>query len=287
MIDMLIANDYIEKNERVSFSVRALGNWGVLAFVAPKRYYHIKINVTGELTEEYKHLKRLIKLYADYVPYPLDYVEHENVEYMICQAYEHQVLTPRLVRSNKKVQTLLNQYFMHSITHWKQNKAEMEIDSFTIDILKSIENDDLLTDEYRLFMQQLDEKIQTIGFQYQHGDFVLNNVALTGDSMIIFDWEDYAKVVYPGFDLAIWLHSLYNFQTTKLVNDIKNTTNLDVMIKSYLDALDLSKDEFIKFFPLYLYLFMKLKSQFGYSQDVVSRTHSSFIKSLDMMKEAS
>ena len=42
----------------------------------------------------------------------------------------------------------------------------------------------------------------------QHGDLAMTNIAISGDELVFFDWEDFGLVDIVGFDLAMVLLSM-------------------------------------------------------------------------------
>lgn len=278
LIQMLTAHDYVKTGESVKFSVRGYGNWGILAFVNLKHFYHIKINFTGELLNEYHNLIRLAKLYPEYIPYPLDYIEHDGREYMICQAYLHRTFTSRQIEHNHAIQQMLQRYFFATLKYAPKSDPKKQSILERLPVLEGTEPNIIK------HLTTLHDKLQGFGVHPQHGDFVLNNVAMTGKSLIIFDWEDYQRVNYAGFDLAIFLLSLYQFEAQKLHMALQSTHHLDTIVKNYLDALNLSKTEFLSFMPLYLYAFMKLKKDYGYAQEAIDRTQRAFMYAIEQLK---
>lgn len=270
--DMLIKHDLLQPQETVYYSVRAQGNWSVLAFITKKRYYHIKMNQTGTLLSEYKLLKQLFKNFQDYMPFPMDYIQHEGREFMLSQAYEHCVLTCELIENSPNVQKQMSDYFIKTLSLLQTSSHTGQDNLLKEFLLKQHP----LTKAQQEYLCHIEEALRKKGMIPQHGDLVLNNIALTGNSLILFDWEDYAKIAYPGFDLATLLLSLYEFDIAALTDALLERDCLDLMVQHPLEAISLTKEVFLSYLPLYLYIFLYLKQSNEYGEEVINRTKSCF-----------
>lgn len=276
---MLYEYDYISRKDKIYFSSRLIDNWSMLVFVPPKKFYHIKINNHKDLKTECKNLKKVQSKYSEYIPQFIDYLEYEEYEFLICQAYQHEAVSKQQIEASTDLQDKIKYYFISSIVDWSLHRKH---DETSLQIEKSFDlESDLETQITDLYAQAIN-----LGHQPQHGDLVLNNVAITDGHLIVFDWEDYARVNIVGFDLAIFLYSIHKFNSATLLEELA-TEKLDRIIMSYLTALNVTKKAFMQFFPLYLYLFLVLKQKYGYSEESILRTKTSLLDSYHILKSAS
>ncbi|MCS5709123.1 aminoglycoside phosphotransferase family protein [Candidatus Berkiella cookevillensis] len=274
--NMLFEYDYINSKDKIYFSSRLVDNWSMLVFAPPKKFYHIKINTHKDLKTECKNLKKIQNKYSEYIPQFIDYIEYEGYEFLICQAYQHEAFNKAQIEASTDLQDKLKYYFISSIADWSLQRKH---DESTLQIEKSFG----LEDEVAVHLAKLYSQAMSWGYQPQHGDFVLNNIAITRGHLIVFDWEDYARVNIVGFDLAIFLYSIHQFNSATLFEALA-TEKLDRIIMSYLTALNISKQSFMQLLPLYLYLFLVLKEKQGYSKESVLRTKESLLASYAMLK---
>lgn len=272
---MLFEYDYISSKDKIYFSSRLIDNWSMLVFSPPKKFYHIKINTHKDLKIECKNLKKIQGKYSEYIPQFIDYIEYEGHEFLICQAYHHEAFSKQQIESSTNLQDKLKDYFISSITDWslhrKHDEATLQIDSSF-----GLEN------KIEMHLAKLYFQAMRWGHQPQHGDLILNNIAITRGHLIVFDWEDYARVNIVGFDLAIFLYSIHQFNSVMLFEALA-TEKLDRIIMSYLNALNITKQDFMQLLPLYLYLFLVLKQKYSYSQESVLRTKECLLASYAML----
>ena len=98
----------------------------------------------------------------------------------------------------------------------------------------------------------------------QHGDFTANNIGVTRAGLVVFDWADFGAVELPGFDLATLLLSMTGFEPARVLRLLTGTDpSLVRFAESACARLDLSYSVFRTLLPLYLAVFLSLKSQFA------------------------
>ncbi len=111
----------------------------------------------------------------------------------------------------------------------------------------------------------------------QHCDFTYVNLASTrGNQLVVFDWEDYGLVRYPGFDLATFLISHYHhgrcLEPLVASPEILNDMLVRDFGEDFLAALGLTRERFARVFPGYLAVFLTLKRN-GFGVRINDRIH--------------
>ena len=102
----------------------------------------------------------------------------------------------------------------------------------------------------------------------QHGDFVLNNLAITDKHLVIFDWEDYGKIILPGLDICtLAMSALEGNLAIMRALAHESQPSLDAGIDAFLrKACTLSGIEFNLFrrlVPLHMLTFLYMKRNYG------------------------
>jgi aminoglycoside phosphotransferase (APT) family kinase protein len=105
----------------------------------------------------------------------------------------------------------------------------------------------------------------------QHGDLAMTNIAIADGEVVFFDWEDFGLVDVIGFDLAVVLFSLNDFDTARLRARLAAPTAEAALVRRGCARLNLSTNLFLELFPLYLSLFVKVKRSWGYHHAVSGR----------------
>ena len=94
--------------------------------------------------------------------------------------------------------------------------------------------------------------------------------------MVVFDWEDYGLVRYPGFDLATFLISHYHhgrcLEPLVASPEILNDMLVRDFGEDFLAALGLTRERFARVFPGYLAVFLTLKRN-GFGVRINDRIH--------------
>ncbi len=119
----------------------------------------------------------------------------------------------------------------------------------------------------------------------QHGDFTyVNLVSTEGGRLIVFDWEDYGLVRYPGFDLATFLVSHYRHADWLERLVISPASLTDALERDFgqdmLPELGLTREQFALAFPGYLAVFLTLKKN-GFGVRVIKRMRDLLMRILD------
>ena len=94
----------------------------------------------------------------------------------------------------------------------------------------------------------------------QHGDLAMTNIAIADGEVVFFDWEDFGLVDVIGFDLAVVLFSLNDFDTVRLRARLAAPTAEAALVRRGCARLNLLTNLFLELFPLYLSLFKVKRS---------------------------
>jgi len=101
----------------------------------------------------------------------------------------------------------------------------------------------------------------------QHGDFVLNNLGRTSDGLVVFDWEDFGKLGFPGLDLATLLLSLCGDDVEYLhqffAHPYPELRAAGELVRRACASYRLDFDQFRVLLPVYLLMFVHLKQYYG------------------------
>lgn len=99
----------------------------------------------------------------------------------------------------------------------------------------------------------------------QHGDFVANNLAVRRSRLIVFDWEDYGKVSWPGFDLCTLVMTSLDPADVAAIggragDDLRRRVPV---LGAACRAIGITPEMFWRLVPLYLLRFLELKGTYG------------------------
>ena len=97
----------------------------------------------------------------------------------------------------------------------------------------------------------------------QHGDFVINNLGLGADGLVIFDWEDFGRLNLPGLDLYTLRMSAGWGLPAALAAAAPSQRHLPPLVQRLCAVLGLTLVDFEALIPLYLLAFRFLKRAYG------------------------
>ncbi|MBS0444994.1 MAG: hypothetical protein JSR59_03490 [Proteobacteria bacterium] len=98
----------------------------------------------------------------------------------------------------------------------------------------------------------------------QHGDFVLNNLGrLSGDHLVLFDWEDFGAVALAGLDLFTLELSLAGDAAQLLANRAHRPAGLQRVVDEACVAMRLKRTDYEALTPAYALVFRYLKRNYG------------------------
>lgn len=109
----------------------------------------------------------------------------------------------------------------------------------------------------------------------QHCDFTYVNLGITDDCrVIIFDWEEYGAIQYPGFDFATFLVS-HHYHGGTIDDVLSSPEGLTRCIdrdfgNEFLGSIGLTTADFTRLFPAYIYVFLTLKRE-GFGATINTR----------------
>ena len=137
------------------------------------------------------------------------------------------------------------------------------------DVIATLRNDGLLTNATEAYLDgSFALAVSKMNLIPQHCDFTYTNLgAMENGKLVVFDWEEYGLVCYPGFDFATFLLSHYFH--AKAIDAVMNSPDeLSARIKgdfgdSFLSKIDLTPVDFMGVFPGYLAVFLAMKKDFG------------------------
>lgn len=115
----------------------------------------------------------------------------------------------------------------------------------------------------------------------QHGDFTVNNLGLRRHRPVIYDWEDYAAVDLPGFDVAMFIGSFFDHNPERLQDVLHGNSTMSAATRRFVDVSGLSYEDFLSMIPIYYGYFYWLKRNKGYKgkiQRLALSVISAFLK---------
>jgi len=256
-----------------------------LFYLLPEqRGLFVKITNGDEAKREYLALKGLSYSLANHVARPLMFVERTPHTAFVTPLLKHRPIILKDFRNDKiykQVSIILESQFLPSpTTPISQRGLDLQIKAL-------LETESLLLNMPTWTVDYIDSVMDSI-YQAipqcpQHSDLTLYNLGIHNNSLILFDWEDYGRISFAGFDIATFVFSLIiACKAYKLVAN--NPSYIFQLPGGQVALAALQKNHiplnvFTKFFPFFILCFLYLKKEFAYGLGI-TQTTIEFLKTL-------
>lgn len=232
------------------------------AFAPSGAYIHIRVKQRGVAPEEYERCCNAWRAYPRYAPRPLAQHLTGRWEIILVDGIPHSpVALGAIAKPPRGLVDQLVQFLSDSPSR-KRPKAGVHRGFLQHVRQTTAEADAVATLDKWLTRDVLDN----LPYIAQHGDFTVNNLGLSRNGMVVFDWEDFAKVGLPGFDLCTLIASDGALSPEKMANLTKGGNvprSYERLLREVCPAVGLTPSLFRELVPLYLAVFLHLKMEYG------------------------
>ena len=109
----------------------------------------------------------------------------------------------------------------------------------------------------------------------QHSDLAINNVGRTTTGFVLFDWEDYGRVTFPGFDVSVLLVSACGFDARRVNATVtslsRESKRREGALPQAVDLLPTERERLREVVLISLVLFHSLKCTLNYDDEVIAK----------------
>ncbi|HQR40299.1 MAG TPA: phosphotransferase, partial [Blastocatellia bacterium] len=184
-------------------------------FADEGQYYYLRIAQAYDLEGEYRIAQSVAGLAGRFVPQPLAFFRVGRISCIVVEGVDFRVVTRATLMnadSGEPVIRELLEYLQYVGPKRTDPSARAQVAELRVAMNERYRG----TDNEALWAKVLAQtdlvSLAELPSQPQHGDFVPNNFGLRDDRLVIFDWEDYGRIDVPGFDLAVLLGSVVDFE---------------------------------------------------------------------------
>jgi hypothetical protein len=225
-------------------------------------FLHVKATSHGSLREEYAATVRAATIHESVVPRPIAHTAEGGWELLFTEGRQFSALQATSLRWHGVARALLD-FFERAMLAGappqpRRHAASIErcfagsstpIPGQVLDAWSSGAGARLL---------------DALPVVAQHGDFTANNIGVAPPGVVVFDWSDFGRVELPGFDLATLVLSLTGFDVKRISGLLRGPEDpLADFVQAACDRLRLDRDDLISLLPLYLAVFLSLKSNYS------------------------
>jgi hypothetical protein len=236
--------------------------------------FAIKVSKYKSLEEEYRSAKDAFYILKNYisVPEPLCFSDEFGISIMVSRSIRFLPLTNVLVNRYPDVfKSGMYEYIDRSKEHFKVNRSiitHVDMIHKMVAYFNGTAISPLLLD---WFAQIGGQKLNSIGYVRQHGDFAVTNIGISSSHLSVIDWEDHGRLILPGIDVLIVCASCLEMEETKIERLIyqKDPYNLSEIINYFCSAYGIRYEFFMELIPLYLTNFLYLKRNYGYGEEII------------------
>jgi hypothetical protein len=251
------------------FWARMSGNLVLMVYPQKPPFFVVKVRVRKSLDREFLGLRAGHEAMPRHVPRPLGLTTRHAHEVLVIEGVPHQ---PLVRRHGRHWHPLFERDMGALLATGAQRFCASPTDS-TLDPREALDEAATMIDwsGWQAYRDHVDPVIARLPRVLQHGDLALNNIAIAGDGLVFFDWEDWGQVALPGFDLAVALLSLHDFGASNLSASLRAPTMEARLALRWSEQFDFPPAIFSDLMPAYLSLFVKMKRFYGYHAAVPAR----------------
>lgn len=219
------------------------------------------------------------------VPKLLVFEERYDTYVLVMEGISHKRLTSARIETNyDKVSIGLRDILKFDLS-WEKRQGRA---------LESIKNK-LSQLPNSVAREKINKYLETIDFSWveklpsipQHCDFAFTNLGIRSDTqtLIVFDWEDYGRLDLPGFDISVLVTSFFNFDSERIFKFLfsEEATSFKKLVDECLAASKIDRKNFRNLFPVYLCLFLELKTSLEYDTSTVARISKTLVKYCELV----
>jgi hypothetical protein len=263
----------VSSGQRLQFYVNlTLGEaMSISAFSGAQRFLQIKASQFIDLSREFSTYQRAWADYPDFVPRPHGYCTRGRWQMMISEGIAHDPFSPKLLtKFDEQHIPLLVRDLLRYFESGK--KRAPSVHAAHAQLLRTLELHFAATPYVALAKQwikhALANGVHSVPTVAQHGDFVVNNLAITTSARLaIFDWEDYGQIALQGMDLASLTISAWGADPELIRALAQPHADLPQPLLAFLRraciASGIEFEHFRILIPLYVLVFLYLKRNYG------------------------
>jgi hypothetical protein len=254
----------IGPNQRVRFNIGLSRGSTIAADVSIDdiTFLHLKATSHGSLEGEYDATLRAAAIHASVVPRPVAHFAAAGWQLMFTEGRQFVAMHARSLRSPQVVQALIDFLARAAATGSRAETGYHRVRLERCIARSSTPIPDWVLEPWtRADGAAMLDALPVVA---QHGDFTQNNIGIAPRGIVVFDWADFGQVELPGFDLATLVMSLTGFDVERIGRLWQaHDDPLGHFVHAACGRLGLGCNEFRALLPLYLAVFLSLKSDYA------------------------
>lgn len=252
------------------FWARMSGNLVLMVYAGDGSMHSVKIGVRSRLDREYRGLTLAHAAMPRNVPRPLTLAVADGQQVLVCAGVAHERLVPRDV-ATPRFWRGMESFIDATVAAFETSDQDDAVDPCAA-LLES--GAFIGWNGREAYRDDLRTWLATMPRIRQHGDFAINNIGVAGDDLVFFDWEDFGRADVPGFDLAVVLLSVHDFDAGALRRRLRSDSPEAGLAHRLCDRLAIPRERFEQLMPAFLAVFVALKRLGGYDDASANRARA-------------
>jgi hypothetical protein len=253
------------------FTARMSGDLVILAYPNGSAFYMVKVGLRSDFGRESKGLSIGHRAFPESVPQILGVSVQRSFPVLVTTGIAFTPLGSQSMREAAPwLAGELRRYFAVSARAFGCDEPGSHSsrirEAFAAPWAASLETDSAP------YVDDIAADVDMLPAVSQHGDFYLENLGVSGQRLVILDWEDFGRACLPGFDLAQLLLSLSDFDVQRMHEHVRPGGPHAWLLATGCAGAGLSPGLFLRLLPAYLALLGSMKSALGYGEAFTSRT---------------
>lgn len=234
-------------------------------------YYYLRIAQAYDLEQEYRIAQAVADLAGRFVPQPLAFFRVGQISCIVVEGIDFRVVTRAALMNADPGESVIRE-LLEYLEYVGPARTDASACAQVAELRVAMDERYRGTDHEALWAKVVAKtdvaSLAALPSQPQHGDFVPNNFGLRGDRLVIFDWEDYGRIDVPGFDLAVLLGSVVDFEPRRLRtirDDLLRSAERPAVrwFPNACRAAGVEVGALLRALPFHLSLFMWLKDRYS------------------------
>ena len=242
----------------------------ISAYVNPEVFFQVKVSEFVDLRRESEAYAHGRTQYAELVPRPLGYRTRGGWCIMVGEGIHHTPFRFEQASHRRHRQTSILDGLYRYFEICGQQKPLPDQPEANASFLQGMQDHFAATPYASIALHWLGVGralgLHALAPMAQHGDFAENNLACSGDRLVIFDWEDYGVYHMAGLDICSFCFSVAPHASTLrglMQPGSAGKHPLHEFVQRACTASGLDPDFFRRLIPLYVLMLLYSRRNYG------------------------
>jgi hypothetical protein len=256
-------------------------NLVVMVHPRGRRLFLVKVGVQTDLREEFDGLRAGHATFPQGVPRPLALSIHRSFPTLVVEGIDFVPLAARaFTLPTARLRTGIATFFATAHAAFARDVPPAHA-ARVRDALAAL-GGAVAQDVAARYAEAVASTLDALPAIAQHGDFYPGNLGLRDTGLVVLDWEDFGREWLPGFDAALLLLSLNDFDVLALHASLAPCARHAWIGAALHAGTGIEPRTLLALLPAYLALLLRMKVPLGYGEAFEARALGALRASLDL-----